>query len=213
MSSRLLLDRDGGALRHASLGRFDPAARVWRPDAAAGAPVALRDAVRWLQRESGQPCRPPIGVIGAREATEPQLADALALGRGLAGMGLVVLCGGLVGVMTAVSKGAAEAGGTVVGVLPDGDWRTANPWVTIPIATGIGVARNALIARAALALVAIGGGYGTISEMAFGLQFGKPVVALGAATAPVAGVELAASVDAALDRVARVVLELPADDT
>jgi uncharacterized protein (TIGR00725 family) len=211
MSSRLLLDRDGGVLRHASLGRFDPEARVWRPDAAAGTPIALRDAVRWLQRESGRPCRPPIGVIGAREASEAQLADALALGRGLADLGLVVLCGGLAGVMTAVSKGAAEAGGTVVGMLPDGDWRTANPWVTIPIATGIGVARNALIARAALMLVAIGGGYGTISEMAFGLQFGKPVLVIGGA-APLAGVEPMASADAALDRVARVVLELPSKE-
>jgi uncharacterized protein (TIGR00725 family) len=211
MSSPLLLDRQAGALRHANLGRFDPEARVWRPDAASGTPVALRDAVRWLQRESGRPCRPPIGVIGAREASEAQLADALALGRGLAEMGLVVLCGGLVGVMTAVSKGAAEAGGTVVGMLPDGDWRTANPWVTIPIATGIGVARNALIPRAALLLVAIGGGYGTISEMAFGLQFGKPVLAIGGA-GPLAGVEPMASADEALDRVARVVLELPAKE-
>jgi hypothetical protein len=211
MSSPLLLDRQAGVLRHASLGRFDPEARVWRPDAGSGTPVGLRDAVRWLQRESGRRCRPPIGVIGAREASEAQLADALALGRGLAEMGLVVLCGGLVGVMTAVSKGAAEAGGTVVGMLPDGDWRTANPWVTIPIATGIGVARNALIPRAALLLVAIGGGYGTISEMAFGLQFGKPVLAIGGA-GPLAGVEPMASADEALDRVARVVLELPAKE-
>jgi len=211
-SSPLFLDRAAAVLRHEALGRFDPAARVWRPGAAAGGtPVALHDAVRWLQRESGRPCRPPIGVIGAREATAAQLADAEALGRGLAGMGLVVLCGGLVGVMTAVSKGAAEAGGIVVGCLPDGDWRTANPWVTIPIATGIGVARNALIARAALVLVAVGGGYGTISEMAFGLQFGKPVLALGGEP-PLAAVEAMASVDAALDRVARVVLELPARD-
>ena len=212
MSSRLLLDRDGGTLRHARLGRFDPEARVWRPETASGTPITLRDAVRWLQRESGRPCRPPIGVIGAREASAAQLADALALGRGLAEMGLVVLCGGLVGVMTAVSKGAAEAGGTVVGMLPDGDWRTANPWVTIPIATGIGVARNALIARAALLLVAVGGGYGTISEMAFGLQFGKPVLSIGGA-APLAGVEAMASADEALERVARVVLELPAKET
>ena len=212
MSSRLLLDRDAGVLRHSSLGRFDPEARVWRPDAASGMPVTLRDAVRWLQRGSGRPCRAPIGVIGAREASEAQLADALALGRGLAEMGLVVLCGGLVGVMTAVSKGASEADGTVVGLLPDGDWRTANPWVTIPIATGIGVARNALIARAALMLVAIGGGYGTISEMAFGLQFGKPVLALRADAVPLAGVEPMASVDEALDRVARVALELPAKE-
>jgi hypothetical protein len=216
MSSPLRLDRAAGALRHDAFGRFDADARVWRRDAAAGgSPVALREAVRWLQRESGRPCRPPIGVIGAREATDAQLADAEALGRGLAEMGLVVLCGGLVGVMSAVSKGAAEAGGIVVGCLPDGDWRTANPWVTIPIATGIGVARNALIARAALALVAVGGGYGTLSEMAFGLQFGKPVLALGAGAglpggAPLPAVEAMPGVDAALDRVATVVLELPA---
>ena len=212
MSSRLLLDRGAGVLRHANLGRFEPEARVWRPEAPHGAPVPLRDAVRWLQRESGRPCRPPIGVIGARDATDAQLADAEALGGGLGGMGLVVLCGGLVGVMTAVSKGATAAGGTVVGVLPEGDWRTANPWVTIPIATGIGVARNALIARAALALVAVGGGYGTVSEMAFGLQFGKPVFALRASPAALIGVEVMSGVDEALDRIARVVLELPAKE-
>ncbi|MGH8699390.1 MAG: TIGR00725 family protein, partial [Burkholderiales bacterium] len=160
-------------------------------------------------RESGRPCRAPVGVIGAREATEPQLAFATALGAGLAALGTVVLCGGLVGVMTAVSRGAAEAGGTVVGVLPSGDWRTANPWVTIPIATGIGVARNAIIARAALALVAVGGGYGTLSEIAFGLQFGKPVLGFFDAE-PLPGVERVTTVDEALDRVARVVLELPA---
>jgi hypothetical protein len=108
-----------------------------------------------------------------------------------------------------VSRGAAEAGGTVVGVLPNGDWRTANPWVTIPIATGVGVARNAIIARAALALVAVGGGYGTLSEIAFGLQFGKPVLGFFDAE-PLSGVERVTTVDEALDRVARVVLELPA---
>jgi uncharacterized protein (TIGR00725 family) len=207
--SGLTLDRDAGALCHDAFGRFDPDARVWRPAAPQGAPVALRDAVRWLQRESGRPCRAPIGVIGTREATEPQLAFGAGLGRGLAELGVVVLCGGLVGVMTAVARGAAEAGGTVVGVLPDGDWRTANPWVTIPIATGIGVARNAIIARAALVLVAVGGGYGTLSEIALGLQFGKPVLGFFEA-APLPGVALVATVDEALDRVARVVLELPA---
>jgi uncharacterized protein (TIGR00725 family) len=191
--SGLTLDRDAGALCHDAFGRFDPDARVWRPAAPQGAPVALRDAVRWLQRE----------------ATEPQLAFGAGLGRGLAELGVVVLCGGLVGVMTAVARGAAEAGGTVVGVLPNGDWRTANPWVTIPIATGIGVARNAIIARAALVLVAVGGGYGTLSEIALGLQFGKPVLGFFEA-APLPGVALVATVDEALDRVARVVLELPA---
>ncbi|HKC42408.1 MAG TPA: hypothetical protein VKC64_01180, partial [Burkholderiales bacterium] len=161
--SELLLDRDERALYHAAFGRFDAAARVWRPAAARGAPLGLREAVQWLQRESGQPCRPPIGVIGPRDATEAELAFAVALGRGLAELGVVLLCGGLVGVMAAVSRGAAEAGGTVVGLLADGDWRVANAWVTIPIATGIGVARNAIIARASLALVAVGGGYGTLS--------------------------------------------------
>jgi hypothetical protein len=209
--SRLSLDRGAGLLCHDRFGRFDPDARIWRPAPPQGAPVGLRAAVGWLQRESGRPCRAPIGVIGTREATDAQLAIATALGRGLAELGLVCLCGGLVGVMTAVSRGAAEAGGTVVGVLPDGDWRTANPWVTIPLATGLGVARNAIIARASLALVAVGGGYGTLSEIAFGLQFGKPVLGFFEA-APLAGVELVAGVDEALDRVARVVLELPAAD-
>jgi uncharacterized protein (TIGR00725 family) len=209
--SGLALDRAAGILSHEALGRFDPAARVWRPAPAHGAPVGLREAVRWLQRESGRPCRAPVGVIGTRAASEAQLAVATALGRGLAELGVVVLSGGLVGVMAAVSRGAAEAGGTVVGVLPDGDWRTANPWVTIPIATGLGVARNAIIARAALVLVAVGGGYGTLSEIAFGLQFGKPVLGF-FDVAPAAGVALVANVDEALDRVARVVLELPAAD-
>jgi uncharacterized protein (TIGR00725 family) len=208
-TSGLALDRGAGVLSHAALGRFDPEARVWRAAAPQGTPIGLRDAARWLQRESGRPCRAPIGVIGTREATADELALATALGRGLAELGVVVLCGGLVGVMTAVSRGAAEAGGTVVGVLPDGDWRTANPWVTIPIATGIGVARNAIIARAALALVAIGAGYGTLSEIAFGLQFGKPVLGFFAA-APLPGVELVATAEDALDRIARLVLELPA---
>ena len=209
--SELLLDRDECALYHAAFGRFDPAARVWRPAAARGAPLGLREAVRWLQRESGQPCRPPIGVIGPRDATEVELAFATELGRGLAELGVVLLCGGLVGVMTAVSRGAAEAGGTVVGLLPDGDWRVANAWVTIPIATNIRIAQNAIIARASLALVAVGGGYGTLSEIAYGLQFGKPVFGF-FASAPVAGVAIVATVDEALDRVARVVLELPAPD-
>jgi hypothetical protein len=207
----LALDRDAGVLSHAGFGRFDPDARVWRPGAAQGAPVGLREAVRWLQRESGRPCRAPIAVIGTRDASEAELAIATALGRGLADLGVVVLCGGLVGVMTAVARGAAEAGGTVVGVLPDGDWRTANPWVTIPIATGLGVARNAIIARAALALVAVGAGYGTLSEIAFGLQFGKPVLGF-FESAPLPGVALVATAEEALDRVACVVLELPAAD-
>lgn len=209
--NRLLIDRAKGTLWHIAYGRFDPEPRVWRPDSAppGASETSLRDAVRWLQRESERPCRPPIGVIGARDATEAELRFATALGHGLAELGLVVLCGGLAGVMTAVSRGAAEAGGTVVGLVPDGDWRTANPWVTIPIATGIGLARNAIIARASLALVAVGGGYGTVSEIAFGMQFGKPVLGY-FDQPPLAGMTRIGSVEEALDRIACVVLELPA---
>lgn len=116
--------------------------------------------------------------------------------------GLQLLCGGKSGVMEAACKGCLEAGGLPVGLLPDEDWRQANPYVAIPIATGIGPARNALIARAAQALVAVGGGYGTLSEMAFGLHFGRPVLTLGEAP-PVEGAEACADVDDAIGRIAR----------
>jgi uncharacterized protein (TIGR00725 family) len=83
--------------------------------------------------------------------------------------------------MEAACRGIATAGGISVGLLPDAEWDAANAYVSIPIATGIGVARNAIIARACWALVAVGGGYGTISEAAFGLQFGRPVFGLAGA--------------------------------
>lgn len=206
----LRLDHGSARLFHVRLGLFDPHARAWQSEPAEGEPIELRDAVRWLQAESGHPCRPPIGVIGPREATADQLDFAERLGRGLAEMRLTVICGGLVGTMSAVARGAYEAGGTVVGLLPEGDWRAANPYVTIPIATGLGLARNAVIARASLCLVAAGSGYGTLSEMAFGLQFGVPVFGFLPAT-PLPGVQLVASAAEALDGVARVVLNLPAE--
>jgi uncharacterized protein (TIGR00725 family) len=106
-----------------------------------------------------------------------------------------------------VSKGAGENGGTVVGLLPQGDWRDANPYVTVPIATGIGEARNAIIARASLCVVAVGGGYGTVSEMALALQFGVPVFGL-FEVPPLPGARGVGDVDEALDQVAGVVLAL-----
>jgi uncharacterized protein (TIGR00725 family) len=173
-----------------------------------GDSVDERAAVAWLQRESETPCRVPIGVIGPREAEAAQTAAAADLGRGLAGLGLVVLCGGKSGVMEAACEGVAAAGGLSIGLLPDEDAAAANPHVSVPIATGIGVARNAIIARAALCLVAVGGGYGTLSEVAFALQFGKPVIGLcGAPEVP--GVHRAADVGVALGAVARAVLALP----
>ena len=174
-----------------------------------GEPVGLREAVHWLQRHSGTRCRVPVAVIGPRAAAEPERQAAFALGAGLAALGIVLLCGGKGGVMEAACEGAAAAGGLSIGLLPDAEWQAANRFVTIPLATGIGEARNAIIARAALALVAVGGGYGTLSEIALALQFGRPVLTL-LDPPPVAGVIPMTSVDAALGAVCRIVLALPA---
>ena len=164
--------------------------------------------MRWLQRESGSPCRVPIGVIGPREAGETERDAAFAIGAGLARLGLTMLCGGKGGVMEAACAGVASAGGLSIGLLPDDDWQAANAFVGVPIATGIGVARNAIIARAALALIAIGGGYGTLSEIAYGMQFGRPVLTL--CNAPtVAGSQPCAGPDDALTTSCRIVLALP----
>ena len=209
MTGTLLLDRARRRLFHDSK-LFDPAERRWSEAAdIAGEPVGLREAVRWLQRDSGTPCRVPVAVIGPRAASERERQAALAVGAGLAGLGIVLLCGGKGGVMEAACEGAATAGGLSVGLLPDTEWQAANRFVTIPLATGIGEARNAIIARAALALVAIGGGYGTLSEIALALQFGRPVLTL-LDPPPVAGGIPMSSVDAALDAVCRIVLALPA---
>lgn len=205
----LRLDHPAGRLCCEALGVFDAAARRWSPGAAAGEAIDLRQAVCWLQRESGAPCRVPIGVIGPRQASSAERDAAFTIGAGLARLGLTLLCGGKDGVMEAACAGAASAGGLSVGLLPDDDWTTANAHVAIPIATGIGVARNAIIARAALALIAIGGGFGTLSEIALGRQFGRPVLALLGAPR-VAGTQRCGSPDDALDAACRTVLALPA---
>jgi uncharacterized protein (TIGR00725 family) len=121
---------------------------------------------------------PYVAVIGASQATDEDLADAEAVGNSLAQRGAVVVCGGRGGVMAAAAKGAAEAGGVVIGLLPGLDRREANEWVTYSIPTGLGELRNGLIARAADAVIAIGGAYGTLSEIALSLQGGLPVFGL-----------------------------------
>ena len=209
----LRLDRATGRLWRDGGRGFDAATRSWRTVSGApgGEPVSAAAAVRWLQRDSGNPCRVPVGVIGARVAAAPQLAAAERLGALLGGHGLTVICGGRQGVMEAVCRGAASQGGLSVGLLPEGDPGTANAYVTVPIATGIGIARNAIIARAALALVAVGGGHGTTTEAAFGLQFGVPVFGLLDAPA-LEGLRPCADPEGALERVAEVVLGLPQED-
>lgn len=120
-----------------------------------------------------------VGVVGPSVATAALEADAEEVGRLVAAAGAVLVCGGLGGVMGAACRGAAARGGTTVGILPGDDRRDANPWVTVPVATGMGELRNGLVVRSADALVAVGGGYGTLSEIALALRAGRPVVGIG----------------------------------
>lgn len=123
--------------------------------------------------------KPIVAVIGGRRAGKALLREAEEVGRLLAGRGALVVCGGLGGVMEAVARGARSAGGLTVGILPQEHRRDANPYINVPIATGLGIGRNVIIARSADALIAVGGQYGTLSEIAFGLQMGKPVIGIG----------------------------------
>jgi uncharacterized protein (TIGR00725 family) len=125
-----------------------------------------------------EPASVYVGVVGASQALPQDLDDAFAVGRELALAGAVVVCGGRGGVMAAASRGAAEAGGVVIGMLPGLDRSDANEWVTYAIPTGLGELRNGLIVRTADVLVAVGGAYGTLSEVALGLQAGTRVFGL-----------------------------------
>jgi uncharacterized protein (TIGR00725 family) len=118
-------------------------------------------------------------VVGPSEATVDEIARAEAVGRLLAAGGAVLVCGGLGGVMEAAARGAASGGGTVVGILPGSDRGEANEHVTVALATGLGEMRNALVVRAVDAVVAVGGAYGTLSEIALALRTGVPVVGVG----------------------------------
>jgi uncharacterized protein (TIGR00725 family) len=120
-----------------------------------------------------------IGVIGSRDCDETTRKSASTVGRLLAERGYGVICGGLSGVMEAVCKGAFEAGGLTVGVLPGESPESANPYVSVRIPTGMSIARNVIIIRSSAAVIAITGGAGTLSEIAHCLQLGVPVVSLG----------------------------------
>jgi uncharacterized protein (TIGR00725 family) len=119
-----------------------------------------------------------LAVIGGGEASENVLVKAHEVGREIASRGVVLLCGGLGGVMQAAAKGAHEAGGVTIGILPGPDRRAANPFLTYSLVTNLGHARNIVIAHSADGLIAVDGSYGTISEAAIALKLGKPVVGL-----------------------------------
>ena len=115
-------------------------------------------------------------MVGGGEADEATCRVAEAVGRGLARRGAVVVCGGLGGVMEAACRGAKAEGGTTVGILPGPDRAGANPFLDVVLPPGLGEARNALVVRAADALVAVAGEFGTLSEIALALRLDTPVV-------------------------------------
>jgi len=119
-----------------------------------------------------------IAVIGAGECSAKEAEMAEEVGRELARQGAILICGGLGGVMQAACKGASLIGGTTIGILPGDMRQSANPYVQIPIPTGMGYARNIAVAKSARAVIAIGGRYGTLSEIGFALQSGIPVIGL-----------------------------------
>ena len=121
-----------------------------------------------------------VAVVGPGDVADDDeiVHDAEVVGGALAGLGAVVVCGGLGGVMAAVCRGVAAAGGTSVGLLPGVDRAAANPWVTLALPTGLGEGRNLCVARSADVMIAVGRGYGTLSEIALALRAGTPVVGL-----------------------------------
>ncbi len=119
-----------------------------------------------------------VAVIGSSSCSEEEARLAEAVGERLARRGAVVICGGLGGVMERVCRGARSEGGLTVGILPGEDPGVANQWVDIPIATGVGYGRNMAVVKSAQAVIAIGGNYGTLSEIAYALKSGIPVIGL-----------------------------------
>ena len=144
---------------------------------------------------------PVVAVVGTGEPDDQLERLAEAVGAGLAVAGVTVVCGGLGGVMAAACRGAKGQGGRTVGILPGADPAAANAWVDLAIPTGLGEARNALVARAAEVVIAIGGGYGTLSEIALALKAGTPVIGL--RTWDIPGVEVVSDAEEAVSRSSR----------
>lgn len=204
MARTLFIDATNAKLFDADGARFDLWSLSWVSDHLPDDAVEL-PAREALARVTTRRRLLPVGVIGPREGTAEQLETAELLGAGLAKLGIPVLCGGKSGVMEAVAKGTNDQFGLVIGLIPETEWQQANDHVTLPIATGIGKSRNVVIAQSAFALIAVGGQYGTMSEIAFGLHFDKPVLGLeGAPDLP--GVRQMPDVEAALDCIVEILL-------
>jgi uncharacterized protein (TIGR00725 family) len=143
--------------------------------------------------------KPIIGIIGAANTDAITLALAEEVGRLVAKKGAILVCGGLGGIMEAACRGAKSAGGRTVGILPQATKEMANQYVDVAIATGFGEGRNVIIARTADAVIAVAGEYGTLSELAYTLKMGKPVV--GIKTWDIKGIVKAETPAAAVDTV------------
>ncbi len=124
-----------------------------------------------------------VSLIGGAACTPKQARDAEAVGRLLAERGIILVCGGRTGVMEAACRGAVEAGGTTIGILPGDSRSEGNPYLTVALPTGLGHARNMLVVLAGEAVIAIGGGPGTLSEIGFALKINRRVIALDSWTA------------------------------
>ncbi|MFC2048503.1 TIGR00725 family protein [Chloroflexota bacterium] len=119
-----------------------------------------------------------IAVIGGSEPSPEEAKLAEEVGRELARQGVILVCGGLGGVMEAACRGTSLEGGLTIGILPGDSATTSNPYVQIPIVTGIGYARNIFVVKSAQAVIAVGGSYGTLSEIAHARQNDIPVIGL-----------------------------------
>jgi uncharacterized protein (TIGR00725 family) len=137
-----------------------------------------------------------VAVVGPGDASPEEIQSAELIGRGIAQTGDVLVCGGLGGVMAAAARGAAGAGGTTVGLLPGTSREAANQWIKIAIPTGLGELRNGLVVRAADVVIAVGGAYGTLSEIALALKTNTPVIGLG--TWEIEGIDVVESAEDAL---------------
>lgn len=154
---------------------------------------------------------PYIAVVGASQPSASQASAAEEVGRLLGEAGAIVITGGRGGVMAAASRGARGAGATVVGLLPGLGRDDAKEWVSVALPTGLGELRNGLVVRGADAVVAVGGAYGTLAEIALAMAAGTPVV--GVDSWSISGVEVAESPRAAVDRALRLAADRGAGDT
>jgi uncharacterized protein (TIGR00725 family) len=119
-----------------------------------------------------------VAVIGGGQCSKEEAKQAEEVGRELARRGAILVCGGLGGIMEAACRGASQEGGTTIGILPGDKSKAANPYVQIPIVTSLGEARNVIVVKSAQAVIAIGGSYGTLSEISYALKNGVPVIGL-----------------------------------